>query len=618
MGLRKELGLLDVFSIASGAMISSGLFVLPGVAFAVAGPAVFLAYLLAGLFVLPSVLSKAELSTAMPKAGGAYFYIERSLGGALGMIAGMASWLSLTFKSAFALLGMGSFAVLLAPDITPTQVKLVALGLAVVFMSINIVGTRHAGRLQSVLVAGLLGAVTYYVVRGLPAIDVHRYVPFAPNGSAAVFATAGLVFVSYGGLTKVDSVAEEVKNPSRNIPLGMFLSFGVVTLMYVIAVFTTVGVLPADRLAGTTTPISSAAAAFAGTPGLVIMTAAALIAFTTTGNAGILSASRTPMAMSLDGFLPGFLGRVNERFGTPHFGILATGGIMIAAIGFLDLVTLVKIASTMKILLFLLTNVAVIIMRESKIQHYRPTFRSPVYPWMQGAAIALYVFLLYQMGTVPLVATGLFFGGSLVWYALCPGARGGRDSALIQLVRRITSKELITSSLDTELREILKVRDDIVEDRFDRLVQKATVLDIEGSEPLDRFFERVAKILAHELAMDADTVRRLLIERERESTTALHPGLAIPHIVVEGEGIFGILLARSREGIVFSEDVPPVHAVFVLIGSRDERNYHLRALMHIAQITHDPDFDRKWLEARGPEELRNIVLLGKRRRDEVV
>ena len=247
MGLRKELGLLDVFSIASGAMISSGLFVLPGVAFAVAGPAVFLAYLLAGLFVLPSVLSKAELSTAMPKAGGPYFYIERSLGGALGMIAGMASWLSLTFKSAFALLGMGSFAVLLAPDITPTQVKLVALGLAVVFMSINIVGTRHAGRLQSVLVAGLLGAVTYYVVRGLPAIDVHRYVPFAPNGSAAVFATAGLVFVSYGGLTKVDSVAEEVKNPSRNIPLGMFLSFGVVTLMYVIAVFTTVGVLPADR-----------------------------------------------------------------------------------------------------------------------------------------------------------------------------------------------------------------------------------------------------------------------------------------------------------------------------------------------------------------------------------
>jgi mannitol/fructose-specific phosphotransferase system IIA component (Ntr-type) len=115
--------------------------------------------------------------------------------------------------------------------------------------------------------------------------------------------------------------------------------------------------------------------------------------------------------------------------------------------------------------------------------------------------------------------------------------------------------------------------------------------------------------------MPEERVYELLVEREKESTTALRPGLAIPHIVVEGEGVFRLLLARSRDGIIFAEDKPPVHAVFVLMGSVDERNYHLRALMHVAQITQSPGFDSKWLAANGAEQLRNLVLLGERRRD---
>jgi len=613
--LKKELGLLEVFCIASGAMISSGLFVLPGIAFSISGPAVFLAYLLAAALVVPTLLSKAELATAMPKAGGDYFFVERSMGSAFGAIGGMAAWFSLSLKTAFALVGMGSFAVLLYPDISPLQIKLIAVAFTVAFMVLNLTGARHAGRFQSVLVVGLLGVIAFYVFRGMPEIDVNRYVPFAPNGAGALFTTAGLVFVSYGGLTKAASVAEEVRNPSRNVPLGMFLSFGVVTLFYVLAVFTTVGVLDGDVLAGSTTPLSTAASMFMGTPGLVILAVAAILAFVTTGNAGILSASRTPMAMSKDGILPDFLGRVNKRCGTPHWAILVTGGFMIAFILAVDIVTLVKIASTMKIILFLLVNVAVIVMRESRIQHYRPTFRSPAYPWLQVAAIVLYGVLVARMGLVPIVATAVFFGGSLLWYVAYKGLRGHRDSGLIQLVRRVTDRDLVTSSLDEELREILKVRDEIVEDRFDKLIKNSTILDLEGGERLEPFFSRISKILGFELSMPADRVFELLMEREAESTTALRPGLAIPHIVVGGEGVFDILLARSREGIIFADDTPPVHAVFVLMGSSDERNYHLRALMHIAQITQDPEFDTRWLRARGPEELRNLVLLGKRRRD---
>ncbi len=615
--LGRSLGLLGIFCVASGAMISSGLFILPGIAFAMTGPSVFLAYLVAAVLAIPALFSKAELATAMPKAGGSYFFIERGLGGAFGTIGGMAAWFSLTFKTAFALVGMGAFAVLIFPDLTVLQIKLLAIGLCLAFMLLNLLGAKHAGRFQSVLVVGLIAAIVYYVVRGLPAIDVGRYVPFMPEGGGAVFATAGLVFVSYGGLTKAASVAEETRDPARNVPLGMILAFIVVTILYALAVFTTVGTLDGSVLASSRTPLSTAAGAFMGRGGLILMAIAALVAFVTTGNAGILAASRTPMAMSRDGLLPGFLGKLNRRFGTPGYGILLTGIFMILAIVFLDLVTLVKVASTMKIILFALVNLAVIMMREGRIQHYRPTFRSPFYPWVQGAGIVLYGFLVVKMGVLPLVITGVFFAGSLLWYVLYAGLHRRRDSALIQVVGRITARDLTpsSSSLESELREILKERDEIVEDRFDELIQGCTVLDREGEETVWDFFRDIAGTLAEELGMGEETVYDLLVGREKESTTALRPGLAIPHIIIEGEGVFRILLVRSRDGIVFSQGVPPVHAVFVLVGSRDERNYHLRALMHTAQITQDRDFDSKWMKARNTEELRYVVLLGERRRD---
>ena len=101
--LRRELGLLDVFCVATGAMISSGLFVLPGLAHAKAGPAVFLSYLIAAVLAIPAMFSKAELVTAMPRAGGDYFYATRSMGDAAGTVVGFVSWFALSFKSAFAL-----------------------------------------------------------------------------------------------------------------------------------------------------------------------------------------------------------------------------------------------------------------------------------------------------------------------------------------------------------------------------------------------------------------------------------------------------------------------------------------------------------------------------------
>ncbi|OPX22336.1 MAG: hypothetical protein B1H02_06315 [Candidatus Latescibacteria bacterium 4484_107] len=615
MNLKKELGLLDVFCIASGAMLSSGLFVLPGLAFAKTGPAVIVAYLLAAVLVVPAMFSKAELATAMPKSGGTYFFIERSLGGYAGALGGIASWFSLSFKSAFALIGIGAFAALVYPDITEMQLKLVAVGCCLFFMILNMVSAKVAGKVQVVLVFGLLIVLAGYIFLGFGHIRFQRYVPFMPSALGSVFATAGLVFISYGGLTKIAGVAEEVKNPRRNLPLGMFAAFIVVSLIYVVVITITIGLVDPAQLAGSLTPISLGASAFAGTWGSVILAIAALTAFITTSNAGILAASRFPMAMSRDRLLPEFFGKINERFGTPHVSILVTSAFMISVILFLGLEDFVKTASTLKIVLFLLVNVSVIIMRESKIQNYRPSFRSPLYPWMQIFGIVAYLFLIVEMGAVPLLVTGGFAVLGFIWFRFYARSRIDRKAALIRVVGRVTAKELAGRGLEKELRGILMERDNIIEDRFDHLIKECAILDLEGSMTSEAFFRTVSDTLSESVNVDAHALFDLFMEREKMSSTVVHPGLAIPHVIVEGSHQFDILLARCKAGIAFSDDQPPVRTVFILLGSRDERNYHLRALMAIAQIVQEEGFEARWLRAGSLEALRDVILLSNRKRD---
>jgi len=566
---------------------------------------------------IPSLLAKAELATAMPKAGGTYFFIERSLGSFGGTLAGLANWFSISFKSAFALVGMGAFAVLVFEQISPLQMKFIALGCCAVFAVLNLVSVKAAGRVQVWLVMVLLVIVGAYVVFGSAKVEVHAYDQFMQKGWTALLAATGMVFISFGGLTKVASVSEEVKRPGRNIPLGMIAAFVVVSILYVLAVAVTVGlgVMSADPGSPSLTPISDGAGTFFGTPGIIILSIAAVFAFITTANAGILSASRAPMAMSRDQLVPQLFARVNRRFQTPHYAILFTFAFMAGVILFLDLEELVKTASTLMLLLFVFVNVSLLVMRASKIHSYRPKFRCPGYPWMQLGAILAYVFLIAEMGRLPLTICGVFLLAGLAWYVAYVRAKVKRRSALVHVVERIVDRKLGTGALESELKDILVERDNIIEDRFDKLIKDCTILDLEGPAGYDEFFRSVAYHVSEHLHTSADSLYAQLVEREKESTTAISPGLAIPHVIIQGEGKFDILLARCKRGITFQESGPPVHTVFVLLGTRDERNFHLKSLMWIAQIARAPKFTERWMNARDEEELRNIILLAARERE---
>ncbi|MCH7573229.1 MAG: amino acid permease, partial [Planctomycetes bacterium] len=245
--LKKELSFFSVFAIALGTTLSAGFFLLPGLAFEQAGPAVILSYLIAGLLMIPAMLSIVELATAMPRAGGAYYFLDRSLGPLAGTIGGLGTWLALTLKTAFALVGMGAYLGIFFPQ---APMMLIACGCAIFFGILNLWGSSKTGKFQIFLVIGLLVILTWFIGWGGMQIDFSHFQDFLGKGGGAIFSTAGLVFISYVGVTNVASISEEVKNPERNLPLGVFTALIFAVFIYVVGVAVMVGHVPAEVMSG--------------------------------------------------------------------------------------------------------------------------------------------------------------------------------------------------------------------------------------------------------------------------------------------------------------------------------------------------------------------------------
>ncbi len=607
MKVKKDLGLLEVFCISSGAMISSGLFILPALAFTKAGPAVILAYAMASLLVLPTILSKAELTTAMPKTGGIYFFTDRSMGPLMGMFGGFAAWFSLAFKSAFALLGIGIISEVLGYNLPAIYVKLIAVGFCLLFAFINIKGVKLAGRFQSIIVLVLLGLLVVYVLAGLRLVDVSRYHPFMDKGFNSVLSTVGLIFISFAGTTKIAAVAGEVKNPGRNLPLGMFLSWGIVSLLYIAVISITIGVLEPDTLTGTLTPITEGGFAIMGGIGIFLMTLAALLAFISTGNAGVLAASRDPYAMSKDDLLPKAFSKMNES-GSPWFSILITTGFMIVVILFLDLEQLVKTASTMKLVLFALANLALIFMRKSNFKHYRPKYRAPFYPWIQIFAIGVYIFLIIEMGFVPIMIVLAFSLLGLLWYFIYARGKIEREYALLHVIKDFFGIKQKGRMLDEELREIMIDRDDTTVARLERKICEGEVLDINYFLAPDKFTRKISYPIAKRVGMEPDDVYRELFRPEEESYLIIRPSFAVISYHVKRRDTFEIVMVRTKRGAMFSEDSPPVHAAFVIVSSLEEKSFFMNTLMWLVRAGERPGFAEEWKDAKDQDELKEVIL----------
>ena len=612
--LKKELTLFNVYAIATGTTLSAGFFLLPGIAFNEAGPAVVLSYLIAAIPLIPAMFSMVELATAMPRAGGAYYFLDRSMGPFVGTIGGLGTWLALVLKTAFALIGMGAYLRIFWPEV---PVVTLAIILAVFFGIVNLFGARKTGTFQVFMVFALLLILFVFIVQGVPQINLQHFEGFFDKGGISVISTAGLVYISYVGITNIASVAEEIENPERNLPLGVFLAIATAIAVYAVGTTIMVGVLPAKELAQDLTPVASAAEVLFGNWGKIGVTVAAVIAFASVANAGILSASRYPLAMSRDHLIPGLFSKLTPR-NIPHYGIAVTVGLIIFLVLTFDIASIAKLASAFQLMMFSLICFAVIVMRESRIEAYDPGYRSPFYPWMQLFGVFSPMWLIAEMGIVPILFSLALVTLGTIWYISYARERVVRSGAIYHLFARLGEQRF--EGLDRELRGIMKEKGVREEDPFDEVVTRAQVMEFSGKYLFEEITHDVAKELGQSLGLPAKDLEQGFMEGSRIGATPISHGAALPHIRLAGIDRAEMVIVRAKEQcLVEAPDFSgktslqgPIHAFFFLVSPNENPGQHLRILAQIAGRVDDENFLKDWLVATDEQELKEILLRDER------
>ena len=420
--LERKLGLFSVVILSLSAMLGSGLFVLPSLAMMELGDGnsplggIWLAYLFAGLVILPGAISKSELASAMPSSGGAYVYIEKTFGPIIGTISGLGLWANFMLKSAFALIGFKAYLWVLEGildvSINLDYAVMIMLGLIV---GINILGAKSIKKVQTPVV---LVSVTYLMI-----VCIYALLTMELNWDAAISrqafgadwhsfsSTAALVFVSYIGVTKVAAVGGEIKDPSKNMPYGILISLFFSVFLYVLVTLTMA--ITVDPLSyvenghAREDPIYVFALIVGGKTIATIAATFAAVTVLSGSLAGIMAASRFLFAMARDNLLPELFENVHSKYETPHWAIIGTGLSMAGAIIFLPVHDVAELASGFNLMVFILINACVLVLRNSAKSHwYKPEWKSPLYPFTQIFGILAGSILIYAMGVKAL------FGGS--------------------------------------------------------------------------------------------------------------------------------------------------------------------------------------------------------------
>lgn len=427
--LERSLTLVGVIIISLASMVGSGIFVLPGFAATIMGPGIWLAYALAALVVLPGAISKAEISSAIPKTGGTYVYLERAYGPWFGTISGLGLWASFLLKSAFALIGFSAYlhAVSYYFDITINTMT-VALYALVLITILNIFGVKKIKNVQAPILVVTMIAVILVALYALflDSTDIQRPWRGAMDAQFTdVASAAAFVFVAYAGVIKVTAIGGEVQEPERNLPSSILISLLIATFLYCVLTFIMMAAVPGDwwlndDRSTNEAPIYVFVDHVLSNEIAIFIAALAVLTMISGALAGLLASSRFLFAMARDNLLPTALENVNARYETPHWPILITGGLMAIAILQLPVEDVAKLASGFQIMVYILMCGTIFIFRRANKIHgnYHPSFSSPLYPLMQFWGIIAGFYLLYIMGSKGIMGAGIAILVGSVTYSL--------------------------------------------------------------------------------------------------------------------------------------------------------------------------------------------------------
>jgi APA family basic amino acid/polyamine antiporter len=422
---RRVLGLWQLTAIGLGGIIGVGIFVLTGVVAATqAGPAVLIAFVLAGIASAAAALCYAEFAGMLPVSGSAYTYGYAVLGEFVAWLLGWDLLLCYALIVAVVAAGWSGYvqALLGAAGIQlPAWAQgaagsgpghafdLIASGVALAIALLLTVRTEWGARFNTAIVAIKIGGVLLVILAGVSYIEPANWTPFMPFGFSGVLAGAAVVFFAVFGYDTLTTAAEEARDPQRDLPWAVVLSLGIAMVLYLGMSLVLTGIVPSSTL-NNAAPVANAFAAIGLRWVMVAVSAAAITGITSVLFANMLAGARIGFALSRDGLLPGWFAAVHPRFRTPHRATLVLGVVTAIAAGLFPLTVVAQLVNFGMLAAFAVICAAVVLLRRARPDLPR-SFRVPFVPWVPAVGVVFSLWLLW----------GLPFGvwaGFAVWMLL--------------------------------------------------------------------------------------------------------------------------------------------------------------------------------------------------------
>jgi len=388
-GLKRELGLLQATMLGIGGAIQAGVFVMLGYAASLAGTAVIAALIVCGVINLFTMLSYAELGSAIPKAGGEYTFTKAAYGGFVSFLTGWFEWISNMF---FAALSSVGFAYIIS-YIIPLNVPLTAILTIIVFAIVNIIGVEEVGKSQTLMVGALLAILVAFILNGLIIPSAGTFQLSSSGGPLGVIQATAYIFVVYLGAEAIAVAQAEVKNPSKTIPRAILLSTIALLIIYPLIAYVMFRIIPPEAISSQSAPLIYVAQLYMGDLGKFALVIAGTIAALSSVNTSIMAQSRVAYALSRDGYFPKALLRIHHKFSTPHVAVVV-GAVFTAVLAATGVINFVGYATDFGFIIgFALVNLSLIKLRKEKPLLDRP-FKTPLYPFTPIAGIVTSLFLL--------------------------------------------------------------------------------------------------------------------------------------------------------------------------------------------------------------------------------
>jgi amino acid transporter len=319
--LKKDLGLVHVVMLCTGAIMGTGIFIIPGIAGGLLGPGSMILWILVGLLTIPLALCFIELSSSYNVTGGPYVFVKEAMGPFWGFITGWTAWIM-----ACVYIGTHTIAIRYYIgyffEMTPIETMLLYAGVIGLITLINYTGVKHGGRAQLIFTLGTFSVLFIFIVLGLPKVDMTNFDPLFPLGLSALGMTAVLILEPFIGWETTTVIAGEVKDTKRTIPLGLVISTILILSFYLLVVFVTLGILDWRTLAGSVSPLADVMKFAYGNMVGAMMTGGALIVSLACLNAWVLTTARLPYAMAKDKLFLESFGEISRKFKTPSKSLM--------------------------------------------------------------------------------------------------------------------------------------------------------------------------------------------------------------------------------------------------------------------------------------------------------